>query len=156
MMTFKWSKQICQNVHGSRLINYLILLIVQCSCGKCIKKPLPFFQNLQQKSHKIIIHSFIYKWLSVTLFYICPVNTSSYIVQNSHQMIIHKHLYLLTHFTFVLAFNLKLELRSKLRTATMTATVYSELVTSLRKSTQFQSRNNWPDRHFQMKFLLNP
>jgi len=69
-------------------------------------------------------------------------------------MIIHKHLYLLTHFKLVLAFNLKLELWSKLRTATMMATVYSKLVTSLRKSRKFQRRNNWGDRHFQMKFLL--
>lgn len=36
----------------------------------------------------------------------------------------------------------------------MMATAYSELVTSLRKSRKFQSRNNWQDRHFQMKFLL--
>jgi hypothetical protein len=73
IMTFKWLKQICQNVHGPRPTHYSILLIVQCSCGKCIKKPLPSFQNLQLKSQKIIIHSFIYKWLNyVTLFYICP------------------------------------------------------------------------------------
>jgi hypothetical protein len=42
----------------------------------------------------------------VTLFYICLVNTSSYIVQYSYQMIIHKHLHLLTYFKLVLGIQL--------------------------------------------------
>jgi hypothetical protein len=63
IMTFKWSKQICQSVHGPRLINYLILLIVHCSCGKCIKKPLP---SLSKSATEIRENNYPFIYLQVT------------------------------------------------------------------------------------------
>lgn len=148
-MTFQWSHQICTQTET----DYWILSIVQRSSGNCVKKKNSHSSKICVRNHSkwLFIH------LQVTLFYICPVNTSFYIyiVQNSHWLILYKYLYLLPHFKSILAFNLKLELWSKLWTETIMATSYSNMwLTSLRKSRKFLSRNNWPVGHFQMKFLL--